>query len=148
MSMFFVGTREEARESSRKVFDPEVEPSRTKQAHKQECDINHIMNRFESTGIVTHLNHQTPQYTDVSMLTGFREALEVVAGAERAFDALPARVRAAFDNDPALYLDAFQDPEQRERLIELGLVEGPSEAVGAAPVAEDPQESEAAPEAS
>lgn len=97
-------------------------PTRTKQAFIEECDINQIMARYESTGIIDHLNPAQPIYGDASAIPDYREALEVVMNAEEAFMSLPATVRREFDNDPAMMLEFIQNPANRERCVELGLI--------------------------
>jgi len=43
--------------------------------------------------------------------------------AEESFASLPSEVRDYFQNDPAAFLEAFQDPNQADKLRELGLIE-------------------------
>lgn len=80
------------------------------------------MNRFQNTGLVTHLAKRQGQYGFASAQT-FTEAAFIVAAAKSEFEALPSHVRSHFDNDPTLFLDAAQDPEQRETFETLGLLE-------------------------
>jgi len=68
-------------------------------------------------------------YADVSGITDFRDALEKVQRGEAAFKTLDAKVRAAFQNDPAEFLDAFGSEEGVAKLRELGVVPDPEEVV-------------------
>lgn len=52
----------------------------------------------------------------------FQDAQNVILAAEAAFASLPAKVRDSFDNDPAAFLAAVQDPKQADRLRELGVL--------------------------
>lgn len=91
----------------------------TKQAFAQECDINHIVSRFESTGVIAHLNRAAAQYADVSQVGSFKEVLDTVRAVESEFLELPSSVRAEFNNDPAEFLDRVRQmsPEEARSLV-------------------------------
>lgn len=80
----------------------------THQSFKAECDINNIMAKYVRTGVVEHINTHSAQYADVSAVD-FLEAMTKVSEAQDMFDDLPAKVRKAFDNDPAAFLDYVQN---------------------------------------
>lgn len=113
-------THVEAREDS-KIRFPEGE-GRTKQSMRDECDINNILARYKKMGMVTHLSKNEGRFADVAEIGDFREAVERVERASEFFFGLPSDVRRAFDNDPATFLDAVQDPSRRDELVKLGLV--------------------------
>lgn len=94
----------------------------TKQSHKDECDIHTILRQYQRTGIITHVQSARPEYTDLPSDVDFQSALHTLMQAETAFAALPAAVRAHFDNDPARFLSAFSDPSQDAKLREFGLL--------------------------
>jgi len=96
--------------------------SRTKQSHKDECDINNILNQYKRTGIITHVQNARASYEDLPSEVDFQQSLNVIMEAEAAFDALPAKVRDSFNNDPGEFLAAFQDDSRRAQLEEFGLV--------------------------
>lgn len=89
-------------------FDPKE--GRTKSSFKDECDINNIVNRFKRTGQLPP-GRGEPQFSDVSDVPSFMDALHRVAVAEEAFASLPATVRRECDNDPAVFLERLRDPE-------------------------------------
>lgn len=95
-------------------------PGRTKQAMKDECDVNLIVARYVRDGLVTHLAKGQPRYLDVSEVGDYRSAIEQVRAVEDFFDALPAKVRAYFQNDPAAFLDTMSDPAKAVQLDKLG----------------------------
>lgn len=99
--------------------------SRTKQAFKQECDINHIMKKFKNvqgTDFLSQYNgYVGGQFGDFSNVTDYRSAIEQVRQAQAVFGALPATVRRRFDNDAASFLDFVQNPANEKELIDLGL---------------------------
>lgn len=101
------------------------EPSMTKQSFKEECDINNIVRKFETTGILDHVNQAAARgvYEDLPSGLDLQAGLNMIAQAEEAFMALPAAARAEFDNDPVKFVEAFNNPSeaQQERFIALGL---------------------------
>lgn len=81
-------------------------PSRTKQAFKDECDVNTIMSRFEKTALLEHVNRYEGRYGDFTGTPqSFHDALNQVVAAREMFMTLPAKVRREFDNDPAAFVD-------------------------------------------
>ena len=116
-------------------------PSRTKQSFRDECDINYILRQFNVTGQLPAGSVQ-PQYGDFSGITDYQSALNAVMAAQDSFLALPAKVRARFDNDPAFFVEFASDEANRDEMKALGLlheetvqavVKSPSEADKAEP---------------
>lgn len=95
---------------------------RTKQSFKSECDINTIMARYQSTGILPDmLNQQNGQYLDVTEMD-YQSSMELVAGARSLFNELPSKIRSRFENDPAKFLAFTSDEKNRPEMAELGLL--------------------------
>ncbi len=109
-----------------KVIITEWGKGRTRQSERDKCNINTIMAKYEKTGILPIANRET-FFADVTQVTDYRGALENVRIAQQAFRQLPATIRTRFDNDPALFLDFTADPENRDEMIEMGLIEKPEE---------------------
>jgi len=95
--------------------------SRTRQSHKDECDINLIVKNHTQTGIYSHVNPRTPTYGDFTQAHDLQDALALVGEAGDAFDELPAAVRAACNNDPVQLLNALANQADTMLLAELGL---------------------------
>ena len=117
----------------RRLFSPdrfaiECAGGRTKQEFKDECDLNVLMKRYERTGVAPGARLGNPFYVDAADLPSYMEALQLVSDAHESFAALPARVRAEFDNDPEKFVAFAQDPANKEKLVEWGLGK-PAEAV-------------------
>lgn len=93
----------------------------TEQSHQRECDVNEIIKRYDKTGLIDHVTKFEAAYGDVSGLE-FRSALELVNQASSSFMALPASVRAYFENSPEKLLTFMEDPLNRNKAIELGLI--------------------------
>lgn len=120
----------------KRVALTEFGPGRTKQSFKKECDINTIMARYRKTGVLDFLSQRKPEYLDVTG-ADFREAMDLVAGAKANFGLLPAEIRSRFRNDPALFLEAWDDPARDAEFIAAGLKPKP-EPVAPPPVPEAP----------
>lgn len=100
-------------------------PSLTKQAMRDECDINLIMKRFEKTGVVAHLAKREAYFADVSAVPDFAAAVDIVRKAEDMFMSLPATIRKEFENDAAKYVEFCSDPANLPRMQELGIANKP-----------------------
>jgi len=94
---------------------------RTKQAFKDECDINIIIKRFMRTGVLDFTQKNQPRYGDCTGME-YQKAVQTVADAKTLFNELPAELRSRFDNEPALFLDFVQDERNMEEARELGLL--------------------------
>lgn len=103
--------------------DPKDWVSRTKQSFRAEVDINQIIARARQGQAVTHVARNLPSYMDVSEVGDYKSALDMLRSTDAFFAKLPAKVRFAFDNDPALFLDSMDTVEGRARLEAAGLVE-------------------------
>ena len=95
--------------------------SRTQQSFRDECDINTILKRFNVTGQLP-VGSVQPQYGDFSGVTDYQSALNAVMAAQDSFLQLPAKVRAKFDNDPALFVDWASDEANKDEMKALGLL--------------------------
>jgi phage internal scaffolding protein len=114
--------------------------SRTKQSHKQECDINFIVNRYKRTGLLENARDAQGQYVDLPALE-YKEAMDTIARAQSEFEQLPAKARAFYKNDPVNFLNHVHSPDAFDELKEIGLLNknairpgSQSEPVGPAPV--------------
>lgn len=96
-------------------------PSRTLQAHKDDCDINNIMKKYRQTGVLPS-SSRLFSYGDFSNVNDFLTAQDQLLQAQAAFDALPATIRKFFDNEPANFLQFFEDPSNAAKARELGLI--------------------------
>lgn len=107
---------------------PVVSPTgegRAQQQFKQDCDINTIMAKFARGQVIDHVSEYSSQYGDITPIT-LHEAMTIVARAQSMFADLPSGLRNEFRNDPKEFLAFVQDPANRERAEELGLVLAPA----------------------
>ena len=97
------------------------EPTRAQQHHKDECDINVILERFGKTGQVP-VNTISGTYGDFSGVHDYHTAMNALIAAESEFAALPAQLRNKFANDPANLVQFLDNPDNRAEAEKLGLV--------------------------
>ena len=111
------------RATARVITQAGGEP-RTKQAFKDECDINRIVKRHGEHGLWDHLTPQKPLYGDFSTAVDLQDAIELVQAAEDSFMALPAEVRALADNDPIKFAQMCASRDDFDALVQAGLIPG------------------------
>ncbi len=97
--------------------------SRVKQSESGAADINQMVARFIRTGAPPPSVGKEPTYGDFTSFTTFHDAVNRVRQADADFGALDPIVRRACDHDPGKFLDMVHDPERREELLALGLVQ-------------------------
>lgn len=114
----------------RVVLDCTCDEPITEQSHKAGCEIKNILDKYQQTGIMTHVSKHQPQYGDVTPVE-FQDAMNIIAKAGSMFEELPANIRKKFDNDPKSFLEFVQDEKNLPEMYELGLAIKPEEAPGA-----------------
>ena len=110
------------------------EETLAQQQFRDECDINTILEKFGVTGMVP-TNVRQPLREDFVEAMDYQSALNALMEAEASFMEMPAKLRAEFDNDPGKFIDFFEREENRDRAIQLGLINKPADAAiqGAVP---------------
>jgi len=98
------------------------EPTRAQQHHKDECDINVILERFGKTGQVP-VNTISGSYGDFSGVHDYHTALNAIIASESEFAALPAQLRNRFDNEPSKLIEFLDNPDNRTEAEQLGLIQ-------------------------
>ena len=114
---------------------PRERASKTEQHHKSLCDINNIIKQYDKTGLITHVNKAIAQYGDFTEVNEYQESLNLVMEAQEAFNALPAAIRARFENDPGQFLEFATNPANADEMVELGLAKKIAEVVEETPPA-------------
>ncbi len=104
-------------------FSDEV--SLTHQSMSADCDINNIMQRYEKTGVLEHVNNHQGDYGDFVSADDYHASMLKVIEAQDMFSSLPATIRSRFANDPAQFLDFVHNPDNRSEMASLGLLEDP-----------------------
>lgn len=109
---------------------------RTHQSFKEECDINHMMTKWQRTGGIPP-NTLPLQYGDFTNVASYQEALQQIMDAEDAFASLPSNIRKRFNHDARQFVEFMDHAENTDEAIKLGLAEP-------RPKAETPAEPETA----
>ncbi len=104
------------------------EPSLTDQSQYKDTDINNIVRRYQTTGLLDSpgaVPFETLQYGDATLLPDYQTALDLVNSVHEEFSSLPSEVREKFGHDPMQLLDALQDPTKQQMLQDIGLLSKP-----------------------
>ena len=98
---------------------------RTKQAFKDQCDINKILKKAQKVGSLSHLEKHGAYYADVSDVDDLLTAHARIDRAGEVFAELPSEVRKEFNNNWADFFRYVNDPANAGNLRELlpGLAE-------------------------
>lgn len=117
------------------------EPSMARQEFAAECDINTIMDRYQSTGFLPQSPFTpAPTYVDFTEIPqDLMGTLQFLADAEKAFMQLPAQVRRTFDNNPHEFVAYASDPANLDQLRAWELAPKPAPEPPAMPVAPAPE---------
>lgn len=99
-------------------------PSRTKQSELEASDINNIMARYATTGVITHLASGQPLYGDFTEVEDYQACLEKVMSAEERFLSLPSDIRKKFDYDPQKMVEFILNPDNKEECVKYGFITG------------------------
>ncbi len=98
-----------------------TEKSRTKQAFKDECDINRVLDRAIHGASLAHLKAHEGTYGDFSDFDeqSYELMLGRVSDAKTVFYDLPAELRNEFDNNPGKFFGFVNDPANADKLEEI-----------------------------
>lgn len=110
------------------------EQTLTKQAFRDECNVNTIMQKYQKTGLLPHVNAHKGFYGDFTDVQDYQTSLNQVMAAQDMFSELPSSIRIQFDNDPAKFLHFVGDPENRDQMREMGLLREEVSAPNVAPL--------------
>lgn len=92
-----------------------VGESLTKQEFKDDCNPTLILEKFQRTGLIDHVNQYQPVFGEQSSLT-YYEAISITRNAQNQFNDLPSSTRHFFNQDIGEYLDFISDPDNVEKL--------------------------------
>ena len=92
----------------------------TEQCHKDECDINKIIAKYDRTGVLNHVNEFEAQYGDLTGID-YQTMLNTVSEANSMFEGLPSQIRNKFENDPSKFLSFVDDENNYDAMVEMGI---------------------------
>jgi phage internal scaffolding protein len=97
-------------------------PGLTEQCHKDKCDVNNILAKYQRTGVLEHANQHQGKYDNFIAVTDYHDSLNKILEAEQMFSSLPSSLRKEFNNNPADFLSFVSDDANADRMRELGLL--------------------------
>lgn len=95
--------------------------TRTQRHFKDEVDINFLVSQF-ITGRLPLENQVWPAPPVFDEIFDFQTAMNAVRAGQEAFDALPSTIRNRFSNNPQLYFEFVNNPDNLKESESLGLV--------------------------
>jgi phage internal scaffolding protein len=93
----------------------------TQQHFKNDVNINSIMEKYRTTGVLPVCDSSKAVYGDFTGID-YQGARNMIAESLQGFMTLPARLRARFDNDPAKLIAFIQDESNKDEAIALGIM--------------------------
>lgn len=102
--------------------------SKTEQHHREETNINRIVNKYGVSGLLTEASptvQRYPQFGDFTNVVDFHSAQNKLVEIKTYFASLPAKLREKFNNDPRQLMAFMSNEENIKEAQELGLLEKP-----------------------
>ena len=99
-----------------------LDPTLTQQQFKDDCNLNVIMDRLLAGKDVEHFRNVAGEFGDFTSIPDYQSSLNIVIAGQASFAALPANIRNRFSNDPAKFLEFFNDPSNYTEAVKLGLI--------------------------
>lgn len=96
------------------------QPSRTEVSHSKNVNINSIMKKYFKTGLLQQA--AGARYGDFTTCTDYQDAVNRVLQANDQFMELPSEIRTMFQNDPSQLIDFVNDPTNKQKAIDMGLL--------------------------
>lgn len=107
----------------RKRVDTELKGGSKVQNHFRDTqNINCIMKRYRR-GMPLEVEKRPMHYGDFASAASFQEAMNRVVSAQEQFSELPGEVKKYFNQNPAELINFINDPKNKEKAIELGLID-------------------------
>lgn len=95
-------------------------PSKTETSHTKQVNINSIMKKYFKTGLLQQ--REGARYGDFTTVTDYQEAVDRVLQANDQFMELPSEIRTMFSNDPGILIDFVNNPANKQKAQDLGLL--------------------------
>lgn len=93
-----------------------------KQSFRDECNVNKIIDRYTKTGVLTHVKQLQSVYGEFNT-DSLQEAFAKVEAANNMFMQLPSALRKLCEHDPVKVMEFVQNPDNYDKLVEMGLAE-------------------------
>lgn len=97
-------------------------PSMADPSFADDVDINNILSKYISTGVMGNVNNRQPIFGDFSDIVDYGTAMQHVITAQDSFMTLPSNVRKRFGNDPQMLMEFISDKANYDEAVKLGLI--------------------------
>lgn len=114
--------------------DGNPKPGRTKQSFKEEADINNIVKKHGRAAIQQQAALSIKQYGDYTEINEYQESLDLINTSNENFNKLPADVRKEFNNNAGEFLEFATNPDNAEKMYDLGIAKRPIEEPKSEPI--------------
>jgi len=111
----------ELTEHGLKVVTVNDKPTMTKQALKDDADVNNIIKRYNKIDLYADAMELEAIYGEIDSMD-LREAMDKVNASEEAFMKVPSEIRGQFENDAGKWIDYATDPANIDQMREWGFV--------------------------
>jgi len=109
--------------SRNRVSTPIVGESLTKQAHRDDCDVNNIVRRWQQTEVDPRDPKRQGQYLDVSSIPDYADSVLRLNAAYDIFGSLDAKTRKSFNNSLGEFINYANDPNNVDSLVKMGVLQ-------------------------
>jgi hypothetical protein len=100
------------------------EEIRVEQHHAKEVNINNIVKKHGADMIAKVAALQEFTFDDVTG-NDFQENMNALIKAKDTFSQLPDKIRHKFKYNPAVFMDFVHNPDNKDKLVEMGLANPP-----------------------
>lgn len=114
-----------ARTRGRSAGLSQFSKSMTQQQFKRECDINNVIKRYDSTGVLSSVGQLVDKdaiFGDFSNIPDLHSAMTMIAAAEGAFQSLPSWIRKGCKNNPETWINLVMNPDSFDEAERRGYI--------------------------
>lgn len=100
--------------------------SRTQQHLHDLNSPRRLIEKYGANRLKQALAANPSMFSDVPPTRDYKEALDLIAQADRSFSNLPSKIRNRFENDPVKLIAFLNDSKNRDEAVTLGLINPPT----------------------
>lgn len=93
----------------------------TEQNHKDQCDVNKIIKKYDKNGIISHVSSMKAEFGDCPAVE-YKEMQDRLVKMQGEFNKLPASIKKRFGNNPFSLIAFMDDAGNRDEAIKLGMI--------------------------
>lgn len=120
-----------------------IEKCIVEQHHSDDTIIQNILKRYDQTGVFYHVNQAQATYQDNTIFNEYADMYDKIQAADANFAALPAEIRAKFNNNTGEFLEFVNNDSNIEQMKEMGLIPKSDAEIDIQPPVETKVEAEA-----